>query len=176
MNRFFRLSLLALAPALFAQTDSASLRVLVEDSSQSAVVGAKVTLLNSNNGSTADAPTNSEGYAVFSPVTRGLYQVSVAQSGFKTVRLSEVRINVDERRLLRIKLDVASVNETVEVTANVAAIQTEQGSLGQVISGRTAVDLPLAGRLPQDAARMVRAIDGALSGAVPLRPEWARGL
>lgn len=36
--------------------------------------------------------------------------------------------------------------------------------------------LPLAGRLPHDAARMVRAIDGALSGAVPLRPEWARGL
>ncbi len=36
--------------------------------------------------------------------------------------------------------------------------------------------LPLAGRLPGDADRMVRAIDAALAGNVPLRPEWARGL
>lgn len=36
--------------------------------------------------------------------------------------------------------------------------------------------LPLAGRLPRDAGRMVRAIDAALAGNVPLRPEWARGL
>lgn len=36
--------------------------------------------------------------------------------------------------------------------------------------------LPLAGRLPRDADRMVRAIDAALAGNVPLRPEWARGL
>jgi hypothetical protein len=172
MNRIFRLSLLALAPALFAQTDSASLRVLVEDSSQSAVVGAKVTLLNSNNGSTADAPTNSEGYAVFSPVTRGLYQVSVAQNGFKTVRLSEVRINVDERRLLRIKLDVASVNETVEVTANVAAIQTEQGSLGQVISGRTAVDLPLAGRRYTELALLAPGVAASTLNPVTRGPGW----
>lgn len=36
--------------------------------------------------------------------------------------------------------------------------------------------LPLGGRLPADRDRMVRALDAALSGAVPLRPEWARGL
>jgi radical SAM superfamily enzyme YgiQ (UPF0313 family) len=36
--------------------------------------------------------------------------------------------------------------------------------------------LPLAGRLPADREPMLRALDGALAGAVPLRPEWARGL
>ena len=36
--------------------------------------------------------------------------------------------------------------------------------------------LPLAGRLPRDGAHMVAAIDAALAGQVPLRPEWARGL
>jgi radical SAM superfamily enzyme YgiQ (UPF0313 family) len=36
--------------------------------------------------------------------------------------------------------------------------------------------LPLAGRLPRDSARIVSAIDQALSGAIPLRPEWSRGL
>lgn len=36
--------------------------------------------------------------------------------------------------------------------------------------------LPLAGRLPRDRDGMVHAIDAALAGDVPLRPEWARGL
>ena len=36
--------------------------------------------------------------------------------------------------------------------------------------------LPLAGRLPQDRDRIVSAIDSALDGQVPLRPEVLRGL
>ncbi|MBX3157526.1 MAG: radical SAM protein [Deltaproteobacteria bacterium] len=36
--------------------------------------------------------------------------------------------------------------------------------------------LPLGGRLPRDRARIVDVIDGALAGAVPLRPEHRRGL
>jgi radical SAM superfamily enzyme YgiQ (UPF0313 family) len=36
--------------------------------------------------------------------------------------------------------------------------------------------LPLAGVLPDDRERIVATLDAALSGQVPLRPEWARGL
>lgn len=36
--------------------------------------------------------------------------------------------------------------------------------------------LPLSGRLPRDRERLVRVLDAALDGSVPLRPEWARGL
>jgi radical SAM superfamily enzyme YgiQ (UPF0313 family) len=36
--------------------------------------------------------------------------------------------------------------------------------------------LPLGGRLPRDKQRILDALDGALAGDVPLRPEWMRGL
>lgn len=36
--------------------------------------------------------------------------------------------------------------------------------------------LALGGRLPRDRERILRAVDGALGGAVPLRPEFLRGL
>ena len=36
--------------------------------------------------------------------------------------------------------------------------------------------LPLGGRLPEDRERIVETLDLALSGAIPLRPEWSRGL
>ena len=36
--------------------------------------------------------------------------------------------------------------------------------------------LPLGGRLPDDRRQIVDTLDLALSGAIPLRPEWSRGL
>ena len=36
--------------------------------------------------------------------------------------------------------------------------------------------LPLAGRLPRDRHKIVEVLNAALSGEIPLRPEWARGL
>ena len=168
-----RIAPLLLTPlVLLAQTDSASLRVLVQDASDSVVSGARVQLRSAGTGIQADATTSADGYAVFSPVLRGAYEVTVSQSGFKSVRLTGIAINVDERRLLRVKLDVASVSETVEVSARQLTTQTEQASLGQVIGGRTAVELPLAGRRYTELALLAPGVANANLNPVTRGPGW----
>jgi len=163
---------LLLALGLLAQTDSASLRILVADTSESTVAGARVQLRNTGTAAQSDAVTSSDGYAVFSPIVRGAYELTVTRQGFKTVKLTGITINVDERRLVRVKLDVASVNETVEVKERAITTQTEQASLGQVISGRTAVDLPLAGRRYTELALLAPGVANANLNPVTRGPGW----
>jgi hypothetical protein len=167
-----RLLLPLLSIAALAQTDSASMRVLVQDSSEAAVGSAQVQIRNAATSVAAEASTSQDGYAVFSPIVRGTYEVTVSRTGFKTVKLSGVTVNVDERRLVRIRLDVASVSETVEVTDRLITTQTEQGSLGQVISGRTAVDLPLAGRRYTELALLAPGVANANLNPVTRGPGW----
>ncbi|MCS7026763.1 MAG: carboxypeptidase regulatory-like domain-containing protein [Bryobacteraceae bacterium] len=174
-NQKFVLSLLLCllsAHFLNAQTDSASIRVLVVDPSDSAVVGATVQLRNTSTSVQWVSTTSNDGYAVFSPLVRGTYELEVSQRGFKSVKLTGIQVNVDERRLVRVPLEVATVSETIEVSATIITTQTEQASLGQVISGRTAVELPLAGRRYTELALLAPGVANANLNPVTRGPGW----
>jgi hypothetical protein len=153
--RQLTLSLFLLSGLAFAQTDSGTIRVLVNDGSSAAIADAKVTLTNTATGIVTTRDTGSEGYAVFSPITRGAYVAEIAKDGFRQTRVTDVQLDVDERKLVRVTLQVASVSETVEVSAAADIVQSEQGSLGQVIRGQVAVELPLAARRYTDLALLV---------------------
>ena len=124
-----------LATAAFAQTDSGALRVLVTDATQGIVPGATIDVINAATNDRRTGVTDTSGYAFFVPVSRGTYTVTVALSGFRTMEVGDVTIAVNERRFLTVPLEVASVAETVRVVSTPAVIQTEDGSIGQVIQG-----------------------------------------
>jgi len=112
--------LLTPAPAA-AQTDAGALRVLVTDQSQAIVPGATVEVTNTATNVRLTDVSDTSGYATFAPLPRGVYAVKVTLEGFRTV---------------------VTTAETVEVVSGNAVIQTEDGSLGQVIKGEVAVELP----------------------------------
>ena len=143
---FGALALLLVCAPMTAQQDAGILRVFTEDMSGALVAGAAVRVLSVDTNISFSLETNSQGYATFSPIPRGAYSVEVTKSGFRTVRVSGVGIDVNQNRLLRLTLDIASVSEAIEVTGQAATIQTEDASLGQVVSGKMIVELPLAGR------------------------------
>jgi outer membrane receptor protein involved in Fe transport len=141
------LATFALLPrVLYGQQDAGTLKVLAEDSSGAVLPGATVTLTNANTNTSIAQVTNEAGYATFSPLQRGSYVVEVSLAGFKSVKVTKVEMDVNQNRLVRVALEVATVTETVEVSADSAPIQTEDASLGQVVKGNVIVELPLAAR------------------------------
>jgi hypothetical protein len=149
------LLMLCVCAAALAQTDSGSIRVLVDDGSDAAVSAATVTLTNAATGVVTTRETGEEGYAIFSPIVRGQYSAEVVKPGFQSTRVTDIQLDIDERKLVRVSLKVASVSEVIEVSAASDIVQSEQGSLGQVIRGSVATELPLAARRYTDLALLV---------------------
>ncbi|MGA9498445.1 MAG: hypothetical protein WBV41_21465, partial [Terriglobales bacterium] len=58
----------------------------------------------------------------------------------------DVRLQVDEQREINFTLIPATVSSTVEVNADVVAVETSNPTLGQVITSEQVADLPLNGR------------------------------
>src|SRR5205085_1121940 len=131
---------------LHAQSDTASLRVGVYDASGAAVSGASVKTTNEATNVSASRTSASDGYATFDPIQRGTYDVEVGMRGFRTVKVTAVTLDVDDHRFVKVTMAVAPVTESVEVTAAPPALQTEQASLGEVVKGDVAVQLPLQAR------------------------------
>lgn len=168
-----RPAILLLFPVLlFSQTDSATLRVLVLDPSEAAVAAASVELREDSSNRTLRQPVNAEGYATFSPLLPGAYSLTVNAPGFRPTQVRSIILNVAERRLLRLSLNLANTTDTVDVRADAPAVQSEEASLGQVIKGAVAVELPLAGRRYTELAFLVPGTTPSTANAITRGVGW----
>jgi hypothetical protein len=155
-----------------AQTDAGALRVLVVDESKAVVPGATIEVRNTATNALMNAVSDGSGYGQFAPLPRGIYVVRVALPGFQTVDVTNVRVDVNERRFLSVTLVIATATETVEVVSRAAVIKTEEGSLGQVIKGDVAVELPLAGRRYTELALLVPGTSNSTMTVETRGPGW----
>lgn len=174
MTKILSLTLAILASSLLltAQTDTGSVRILVSDTSGGSVQTAVAKLINTNTGVFIDRKTGTDGYATFTPVVRGSYSLEITAAGFQKARVNALTVDVDEHKLVRVKLQIAGVTESVEVTAAAPEIQSEQGSLGQVIQGDTAVELPLAARRYSELALLVPGATESTLDITTRGPGW----
>jgi hypothetical protein len=156
----------------FGQTDAGSLRVLVLDDSAAVVPGATVTITNAATGVATTRVSSEEGYATFSPLPRGTYTVETTLDGFQPVRTTNVTVDINQTRLLRVTMQVARLAEAVEVVAEAAPIQTEQASLGEVLKSEVIQELPLAARRYTDLALLVPGATGSTLNTEIRGPGW----
>ncbi|MDX2270252.1 MAG: TonB-dependent receptor [Bryobacter sp.] len=177
MRQFcFALSLICCLLACFlplpAQTNATALRVRVEDASGSGMPDTKITLISTATNQQFQAATSEDGYALFSPLAPGRYNLLAERSGFQSYNLKEILLELQVRREVRVTLNVATVAETVEVIDQAAPLQSEQGALGQVIQGSTAVELPLAARRYTELALLSPGVTPSTMTVTTRGPGW----
>ena len=138
---------LSLAPAVFAQTDTGSVRGTVADAQDRAVSGAEVTIINADTGYLRSVKTDADGSYGFQSLPVGRYTLKVAGTqGFKAFEEKDIVLHVSDNLRFDPKLTIGATSETVEVTANPNQVETTSAELSGTIAGQQITELPLNGR------------------------------
>src|SRR5258705_10113274 len=122
------LGLLAVSAA--AQSITGSISGTVTDSTGGVIVGASVTLLSDQTGSTRTATTSEDGRFSFAALQPGAYTVKVEQPGFQSLERKNAILTANESLALEdLALTAGQVSETVTVTGEGAMVEKESSDL-----------------------------------------------
>jgi hypothetical protein len=129
-----------------AQVTTGTILGYVVDQSGAAIPGVHVIVADSATGFQREAVTGGDGSYVVESLKPADYKITATKESFKEAVIQNVILQVAQRARINITLQVGSVNERVEVTAQAPVIQTDQASVGTVINSTQVLELPLNGR------------------------------
>ena len=150
--RLQRLAFVLLASLVFhslplaAQSFYGSVVGTVNDATGAAVPQAAVTITNSGTSERRAATADDQGAFRFVNLIPGAYRLEVERTGFRRHAVDNVVVAVDATLRVDVALQVGEVTQTLEVSSQAPLLQTENGSMSQVISARAVQELPLNGR------------------------------
>ena len=139
-------TLIALPTMLLGQAYFGTVSGVLTDASGAAVEGANVVLADQQKGYTFNTTSDSTGRYLFRTVPPGVYVVSAGAKGFGRSVSVRFKVDINENATTNLTLKVAGTSQTVEVSAQAQAIQTNDAETGQVINRRFINDLPLIDR------------------------------
>jgi len=138
---------LSLVPAVFAQTDTGSVRGTVTDQQGGAVTDAQVAMTNMDTAYSRSVKTDADGNYVFQSLPVGRYTLKVAGTkGFKAFEEKNIILHVNDNLTLDARLAVGANTETVEVEASPNQVELTSAELSGTIEGAQITELPLNGR------------------------------
>jgi len=132
----------------FAQEFRATLSGRVFDSSGGAVPGARIQAINTANNETTTATTDLSGAYTIPFLRPGLYRMTVTAQGFKAFTRENITLQVGQIAGVDVTLEVGQVSESIEVTAEVALLETQTASRSGIVNTTQVAELPLNTRNP----------------------------
>ena len=135
-----------LAGAAWAQFDSGVVLGTVSDGLRAPLAGATVTLEEVRKGVKTTLRTNDAGAYEFLAAPIGRYRMTVEQPGFRAQASQEFELTIGAKQRVDFRLELDSVQTTVQVSAEAALLQTDDSTRGQTIAAAQIKELPLAGR------------------------------
>jgi Carboxypeptidase regulatory-like domain len=152
LRKVFQLSLtvLVFACVSLSQTGTTSLHGVVTDKSGAAIAGATVKLTNPEQNLTREMKTGSSGEYEFLALPPGTYSLTVETANFRKFEQKNIQLPVNLPTTVNVTLQVGIATETVEVSAQTAALNTTDASLGVAFNENQVKELPLeAGNVPE---------------------------
>jgi hypothetical protein len=129
-----------------AQLDQGTVTGVVQDTTGAVISGATVTLTETDTGLKLTRTTGRNGIYTFSPVKIGNYDVSADAPGFQTVVQEHLELVMQQQLKVVLTLHPGQVSDTVTISAEPPALQTESSAVGQTFSTQSINDTPLNGR------------------------------
>lgn len=129
-----------------AQTSSGVIFGDVHTSAGNLLPGVTVQVRDQARGIERTASTSSMGEYRIDDLRPGLYLVSAAKPGFRTLRVTDFAIEVNQKARLDMELVTGEEIDTITVKGEAALLQTGEASEGYLLQYATVRSLPLAGR------------------------------
>jgi hypothetical protein len=147
--------------AAAAQAVTGTLLGTVTDATGAVLPGATVTVTNTETGFSRTLTADASGEYAAPSIPTGTYSVAAELSGFKSVQMSNVRVGVDQRVRIDLKLEVGDMAESVTIEASTPLVQTSSSELGTTVEEEQIKTLPLNGR---NFVSLTRGVPGVLRG------------
>jgi hypothetical protein len=151
--------LFSFAPRMIAQAGHGGISGLVSDSTGAIVPGAAVMATNDATGAKLSTVTTAAGLYSFVSLAPGTYVVEAREKGFQTVVQKNVAVSVDQVTTVNIALKVGAATEVVTVTETSSLVDTENSTVGQLITAEAIDRVPLVSR---DVYQLVQLSAGVL--------------
>ncbi len=134
-----------LAPSMYADANG-RIRGTVVDSSGAAVVDAAVKIVNADTNLERALNTTDVGTFDAPNLPPGTYSVTVAKTGFRTFKQTNIKLEVATTFVVSASLEIGEMSATVEVTAETLQADTTTMQLGGELAGAELKDFPLLNR------------------------------
>lgn len=130
-----------------AQEITGDIRGLVRDPSGAVVSGATVEVINTERGTVVrHIATGTDGAYVAAYLPVGRYQIIVTAPGFKKFTETDIVVNVNDRRVIDVALQVGGSTEVVTVQESPAQVDLDTAQAAGLLNGTQIRELSVSSR------------------------------
>jgi len=130
----------------WAQDATGRIYGTVYDPQGAVIPDVQLTVTNTATQEARTATTTKDGSFQVLALPIGSYKVGAEHAGFRGMASAEQRLQINQALRVDFKMQVGAENQTVDVGAEAAPVETVNPTLGQSITGRTLTNMPLNGR------------------------------
>ncbi len=129
-----------------AQQATAKIVGTVTDQQGAVVPGVKLTITNTATNVFTETTSDKSGFYQVLNLPIGIYKIVARHEGFRSVEVTTAPLEINQSLRADLKLEVGAASEQVLVESEAAGVETVNPTLGESVTSRPIVNMPLNGR------------------------------